>query len=133
MRRQTKLVVSCEEVLKVKPYTMIYTKERDKDEESLGSSYHVTVQGENGVSSSMEDNTELEDPNGFFRSTRGVKQGDPLSPTLFILAAEAMSRGLNSLHSTRQFKSFGMPKWSPKINHLAYADDTIIFTSSDPM
>lgn len=24
-----------------------------------------------------------------------------------------------------------MPKWSPKINHLAYVYDTIIFSSSD--
>nr|XP_009789135.1 PREDICTED: uncharacterized protein LOC104236814 [Nicotiana sylvestris] len=65
------------------------------------------------------------------RSTRGVKQGDPLSPTLFILAAEAMSRELNALHKNLYFCDFGMPKWSPKINHLAYADDTIIFSSSD--
>ncbi|XP_070014746.1 uncharacterized protein [Nicotiana sylvestris] len=45
----------------VKPYTVVYTKERDEDEESVGSSYHVTVQVENGVSSSIEDNAELED------------------------------------------------------------------------
>ncbi|XP_019251272.1 PREDICTED: uncharacterized protein LOC109230201 [Nicotiana attenuata] len=70
-------------------------------------------------------------PHGFFKSTRGVKQGDPLSPTLFILAAEAMSRGLNSLHYNLYFCGFGFPKWSPKIKHLAYADDTIIFSSSD--
>ncbi|XP_019229533.1 PREDICTED: uncharacterized protein LOC109210559 [Nicotiana attenuata] len=69
--------------------------------------------------------------NGFFKSSRGVKQGDPLSPTLFIIAAEALSRGLNSLHSKLYFCGFGLPKWSPKINHLAYADDTIIFCSSD--
>ncbi|XP_075080475.1 uncharacterized protein LOC107786790 [Nicotiana tabacum] len=70
-------------------------------------------------------------PHGFFKSSRGVNQGDPLSPTLFILVAEALSRGLNSLHTNLYFYGFGMPKWSPKINHLAYADDTIIFSSSD--
>ncbi|XP_070036541.1 secreted RxLR effector protein 78-like [Nicotiana tomentosiformis] len=70
-------------------------------------------------------------PYEFFKSTRGVKQGDPLSPTLFILAAEAMSRGLNSLHLNLYFYEFGLPKWSPKNNHLGYVDDTIIFSSSD--
>nr|XP_016457134.1 PREDICTED: uncharacterized protein LOC107781021 [Nicotiana tabacum] len=70
-------------------------------------------------------------PYGFFKSTRGVKQGDPISPTLFILAAEALSRGLNALHRNLHFNGFGLPKWSPKINHLSYADDIIIFSSSD--
>nr|XP_016435260.1 PREDICTED: uncharacterized protein LOC107761549 [Nicotiana tabacum] len=70
-------------------------------------------------------------PYGFIKSSRGVKQGDPLSPRLFILAAEALSRGLNALHLNLYFGGYGMPKWSPKINHLAYADDTIIFSSSD--
>ncbi|XP_070026114.1 uncharacterized protein [Nicotiana sylvestris] len=74
MRRQTKLMVSCEEVLKVKPYTVVYTKERNKDEESVGSSYHITVQGENSVSSSMEDNVELEDVSPFRNGARPVKQ-----------------------------------------------------------
>ncbi|XP_047252762.1 uncharacterized protein LOC124887329 isoform X2 [Capsicum annuum] len=30
-----------------------------------------------------------------------------------------------------RYKGFDVPKWSYKINHLAYADDTIIFTSAD--
>ncbi|XP_060170583.1 uncharacterized protein LOC132601519 [Lycium barbarum] len=46
---------------------------------------------------------------GFFHSTRGAKQGDPLSFALFIISAE----------------------WSHNINHLSYADDTIIFTSAE--
>nr|XP_009786618.1 PREDICTED: uncharacterized protein LOC104234707 [Nicotiana sylvestris] len=70
-------------------------------------------------------------PHGFFKSSRGIKQGDPVSPTLFIFAAETLSRGLNALHTNLYFCGFGMPKWSPKINHLAYADDMIIFSSSD--
>lgn len=32
---------------------------------------------------------------GFFHSARGFKQGNPLSPALFILAAEVMARSLN--------------------------------------
>ncbi|XP_075092316.1 uncharacterized protein LOC142172566 [Nicotiana tabacum] len=68
---------------------------------------------------------------GFFKSSRRIKQGDPVSPTLFILAAEALSRGLNALHTNMYFCGFGIPKWSPKINHLAYANDMIIFSSSD--
>ncbi|XP_019233747.1 PREDICTED: uncharacterized protein LOC109214296 [Nicotiana attenuata] len=56
-------------------------------------------------------------PYGFFKSTRGVKQ--------------ALSRGLNALHQNLYFCGFGVPKWSPKINHIAYANDTIIFSSSD--
>ncbi|XP_059310093.1 uncharacterized protein LOC132061267 [Lycium ferocissimum] len=68
---------------------------------------------------------------GFFKYSRVIKQGDPLSPTLFILAAEVLTRNLNALHLVPQFRGFGMQKWSPKINHLAYADDMIIFSSAD--
>ncbi|XP_060200519.1 uncharacterized protein LOC132628770 [Lycium barbarum] len=50
---------------------------------------------------------------GFFHSSREVKQGDPLSPALFILAAEVLSRSLNALFNDKEFKGFGMPKWSP--------------------
>nr|XP_016509522.1 PREDICTED: uncharacterized protein LOC107826990 [Nicotiana tabacum] len=69
---------------------------------------------------------------GFFKSTRGVKQGDPLSPALFILSAEVLSRSLNKLFEDKSFVGFGMPKWYDSLNHLVYADDTIIFASSHP-
>ncbi|XP_060182761.1 uncharacterized protein LOC132612660 [Lycium barbarum] len=68
---------------------------------------------------------------GFFHSTRDVKQGDPLSLALFILSAEVLSRALNSLFENNEFRSYGMPKRSANLNHLAYADDTIIFSSAD--
>lgn len=66
---------------------------------------------------------------GFFQSSRGLKQGDPISPTLFIIVVEVLSRGLNRLFGDPQFIGYEMPKWSPQINHLSYIDNTILFCS----
>nr|XP_016487427.1 PREDICTED: uncharacterized protein LOC107807533 [Nicotiana tabacum] len=68
---------------------------------------------------------------GFFSSSQGLKQGDPLSPTLFIIAAEVLPRSLNSLYRNPNFTPFSMPPNIPRINHLAYADDIVIFYSGD--
>ncbi|WMV46072.1 hypothetical protein MTR67_039457 [Solanum verrucosum] len=67
---------------------------------------------------------------GFFHSTRGLKQGDPLSPVLFILGAEVLSRMLNLLHQDQNYKGFHMQIGGPQINHLCFADDVIIFTAA---
>lgn len=64
-------------------------------------------------------------------STRGVKLGDALSLTLFILSTNVLSRAKNDLFYTKDFRSFEMPKQSENINHLAYADATIISVSID--
>ena len=66
---------------------------------------------------------------GFFHSTRGLKQGDPLSPALFILGAEVLSRSLNRLHTHPDYQGFTMEKRGPQVNHLSFADDIILFTS----
>lgn len=66
---------------------------------------------------------------GFFRSTRGLRQGDPLSPSLFILAEEVLSRGLSRLGRSGGVLPFSVPRGCLSITHLLFADDTIIFVN----
>ncbi|KAG5608379.1 hypothetical protein H5410_019660, partial [Solanum commersonii] len=42
---------------------------------------------------------------------------------------KVLTRSLNKLNEDDKFIGYGMPKWSEKINHLSYADDTILFCS----
>ena len=55
------LMVSCKEELKAKVHTVVYTKELEKDEESVGSSNHVTIQNEYDSLPQMNIDEELED------------------------------------------------------------------------
>ncbi|KAG5619892.1 hypothetical protein H5410_005110 [Solanum commersonii] len=64
---------------------------------------------------------------GFFHSTGGVKQGDPLSLALFIISVEVLSRALNVLFEDPHYVGYGMPKWSANLNHLAFANNLIYF------
>ncbi|XP_060182802.1 uncharacterized protein LOC132612715 [Lycium barbarum] len=51
----------------------------------------------------------------------------PLSPSLFILSAELLSQMLNKLQNSLGHKGFYMKNYGPQINHLTFADDTILF------
>ena len=66
---------------------------------------------------------------GFFYSSRGLKQGDPLSPALFILGAEVLSRSLNRLQNHLDYYGFIIQIRGPQLNHLSFTDDIILFTS----
>lgn len=68
---------------------------------------------------------------GFFKSSRGLRQGDPLSPSLFIIGAEVLSRSLNKLLYTQNLSPFHVPHSCEPITHLAYADDVLLFTAAD--
>lgn len=59
-------------------------------------------------------------PKGFLKYLRGLKWVDTLSPILFINADEVLSRNLKKLMQKKDFKLFGMPRGSPKLNYLAF-------------
>lgn len=63
----------------------------------------------------------------------GLRQGDPLSPYIFILCGEVLS-GLCKKKSQTNGTLAGIivARNCPRINHLLFADDSMFFTKSDP-
>ncbi|KAL0297129.1 UNVERIFIED_CONTAM: LINE-1 retrotransposable element O protein [Sesamum radiatum] len=69
------------------------------------------------------------DKAGFFQSSQGLRQGDPISPSLFIIVAEFLARGLDRLFQQNPALGY-CNKGGMDINHLSYADDIIIFLNA---
>jgi hypothetical protein len=62
-----------------------------------------------------------------FRPSRGIRQGDPISPYLFLLAAEGLSCLLKHAMSIGSLGGIKVAQTAPKINHLLFADDCLLF------
>uniref|UniRef100_A0A1D1YFE7 Retrovirus-related Pol polyprotein LINE-1 n=1 Tax=Anthurium amnicola TaxID=1678845 RepID=A0A1D1YFE7_9ARAE len=68
-------------------------------------------------------------PMGFFDSSNGIRQGDPLSPYLFVLVMEGFSVMMRDLCDRRKIQVPGLNGVS--ISHILFADDLIIFMKDD--
>lgn len=68
---------------------------------------------------------------GFFKPSRGLRQGDPLSPYLFIIMQEVLSRLLRKSFEERRIGYFSHPVGSPLVSHLFYADDLLVFANGE--
>ncbi|CAJ2663194.1 unnamed protein product [Trifolium pratense] len=64
---------------------------------------------------------------GYFECARGVRQGDPLSPLLFCLAEEVLSRGLTKLVNDGHLKLIKGTRSSHIPSHILYANDVMLF------
>ncbi|GJY06265.1 reverse transcriptase domain, reverse transcriptase zinc-binding domain protein [Tanacetum coccineum] len=66
-------------------------------------------------------------PTEEFRIERGVRQGDPLSPFLFILAAESLNAIVKEAVAKGIFRWVKVGSNRVGLSHLQYVDDTIFF------
>uniref|UniRef100_A0A0A9B5F5 Reverse transcriptase domain-containing protein n=1 Tax=Arundo donax TaxID=35708 RepID=A0A0A9B5F5_ARUDO len=62
----------------------------------------------------------------FFNTYRGVTQGDPLSPLLFNLVADALANMLDRARAAGDIKGLVPHLVDGGLTHLQYADDTVI-------
>jgi hypothetical protein len=66
-----------------------------------------------------------------FTPTRGIRQGDPLSPYLFLFVAEGLSRLLKGEESRGEIEGVRVCRDAPEVSHLLFADDSLILMHVD--
>lgn len=73
--------------------------------------------------------------NGFtgkaFSPQRGLRQGDPLSPYLFILASDVISHLFKHAVIVGSVRGIQLPNAGPCLTHLLFDDDSILFARAN--
>lgn len=70
-------------------------------------------------------------PRGKIIPTCGIRQGDPSSPFLFILVANSLSRLLDLSSSFDLITTHPIENSTFSLNHLQFADDTLLFSIAE--
>lgn len=69
-------------------------------------------------------------PGKFFKCMRGVRQGDPLSPLLFVIAAELLQVLINKVAGQGLLRA-PIPHDDDEFPIIQYADDTLLLLQAD--
>jgi len=62
-----------------------------------------------------------------FAPSRGLGQGDPVSPYLFLFVAEGLSCILNNYVERQELEEIKICRRAPGVSHLLFADDSLLF------
>lgn len=63
---------------------------------------------------------------GFFPGKKGLRQGDPISSSLFVMAMDILSKNIDTAAQAHSFRPHPKCRY-PLITHLSFADDMLIF------
>ena len=66
-------------------------------------------------------------PYGNVLPSRGICQGDPLSPYLFLLCAEGFTFSLEKVENDGKVHGASICRGAPKVSNLLFADDSLLF------
>ncbi|RVW83280.1 putative mitochondrial protein [Vitis vinifera] len=67
---------------------------------------------------------------GWVKATKGLRQGDPLSPFLFTIVANVLSRMLLRAEERSLLEGFRVGRNRTRVSHLQFADDNIFFSNT---
>lgn len=70
-------------------------------------------------------------PRGSVTPQRGLRQGDPLSPFLFIICSSVLSGLCQNAQDSGTLRGLQISRTGPAVNHLLFADDTMLFARTD--
>lgn len=68
-----------------------------------------------------------------FLPSRGLRQGDPFSPFLFLLCGERLSSLMRLARTRNIIKGVKVCRSRPTISHLLFADDCILLAEATEM
>ena len=66
-------------------------------------------------------------PHGLITPTRGLRQGDPLSPYLFLLVTKGLHALYEEAKENGEIEGVSLCPTGPHISHLLFADDSLVF------
>ncbi|GKA97603.1 putative RNA-directed DNA polymerase, eukaryota, reverse transcriptase zinc-binding domain protein [Tanacetum coccineum] len=98
---------------KIKKKTFIFKVDFEKDFDSVSWKASILINGS---------------PASEFSIKRGLRQGDPLSPFLFILVMEGFCCAMSNAVSSGLIRGIKIGSSAITLSHLFYADDVIITT-----